>query len=329
MEQCRNARGVLVVLHQVGQAAAVGPQVLLPLVRLGHGEVDDVVGVGGQAGHVAGQRGRSGTQRTPAASRRCRAAASRNRAPATTSLSAARATATGSATWPVAPVMTMVRAVEFDWGHGCAPRGRGRSRCGPVGGGGPPILRREVTGVGSEHAGAPSSGRRGDDAGRPGGHQLVARMPKPQVTPMKPVARVRAPMASCRRSPTMTTRRGVVDAEIGHGGGHDLRLVGREPSGSAPVDGAEVTGQAGVLEDAPGRCGPLGRGDSEAGARPHEPLEKLGHARVDRGSRGCRRRGSGVGRRRRCRRAGRRGVPRPTKESDQGRSDERSAAASA
>ena len=45
--------GPLVVLHEMGQPAAVGGQVVLPVVRLGHREVEDVVGVGGQPAHVA------------------------------------------------------------------------------------------------------------------------------------------------------------------------------------------------------------------------------------------------------------------------------------
>ena len=45
--------GVLVVLHQPGQAAAVGLEVEVPVVGLGHGEVDDVVGVGREAADIA------------------------------------------------------------------------------------------------------------------------------------------------------------------------------------------------------------------------------------------------------------------------------------
>ncbi len=43
-----------VVLHQPGEAPAVGAEVALPVVRLGDGEVDHVVGVLGEPGHVAG-----------------------------------------------------------------------------------------------------------------------------------------------------------------------------------------------------------------------------------------------------------------------------------
>ncbi len=49
-------RGVLVVLHQPGQAPAVGLEVEVPVVGLGHGEVDHVVGIPRQAGHVAGRQ---------------------------------------------------------------------------------------------------------------------------------------------------------------------------------------------------------------------------------------------------------------------------------
>jgi Domain of Unknown Function (DUF1543) len=45
--------GVPVVLHEEGQAAAVGRQVPLPVVRLGHREVEDVLGILGQSAHVA------------------------------------------------------------------------------------------------------------------------------------------------------------------------------------------------------------------------------------------------------------------------------------
>ena len=45
---------VLVVLHQPGQAAAVGLEVAVPVVGLGDGEIDHVVGIGGKPTHVAG-----------------------------------------------------------------------------------------------------------------------------------------------------------------------------------------------------------------------------------------------------------------------------------
>ena len=44
--------GAAVMLHEVGQAAAVGRQVPLPVVGLGDGEMEDVVGVLGQLAHV-------------------------------------------------------------------------------------------------------------------------------------------------------------------------------------------------------------------------------------------------------------------------------------
>ncbi len=129
VEQWRKASRGPVVLHEVGETAAVGPKVLLPLVRLGHGEVDDVVGVG-RADPTRRRRARSmGTQRTPADSSRSRAAASRKRAPATTSLVAARAMATGSATWPVAPVMTMVLPPSSTGAMGALLRELGTGRC--------------------------------------------------------------------------------------------------------------------------------------------------------------------------------------------------------
>ncbi len=44
------------VLHQGGQAAQIGLEVLVPVVRLDHGQVEHVVGVGRQAAHVAGEQ---------------------------------------------------------------------------------------------------------------------------------------------------------------------------------------------------------------------------------------------------------------------------------
>ena len=55
--------GVPVVLHEIGQAAAVGRQVLLPVVRLGHGEVEHVVGVSGQLARRRRPPGRPGRTR--------------------------------------------------------------------------------------------------------------------------------------------------------------------------------------------------------------------------------------------------------------------------
>ena len=108
VEQWRKPVASLVVLHQPGQPAAVGPQVAVPVVGLGHGEVNDVVGVGGKGAHVPGGQvdgdaadpGR--LQPLPGGS------SSLNRAAPTTWLCGARARATGSATWPVTPVTTMV-----------------------------------------------------------------------------------------------------------------------------------------------------------------------------------------------------------------------------
>jgi hypothetical protein len=45
--------GVAVMLHQVGQASAVGRQIPLPVVGLGDGEVKHVLGILGQLAHVA------------------------------------------------------------------------------------------------------------------------------------------------------------------------------------------------------------------------------------------------------------------------------------
>lgn len=48
----QEAAGAVVMLHQVGQAAAIGSQVGLPVVGLGHREVQDVVRVLGQRIHI-------------------------------------------------------------------------------------------------------------------------------------------------------------------------------------------------------------------------------------------------------------------------------------
>ena len=44
--------GALMVFHQGRQSAAVGRQVTVPVVGLGNGEIQDVLGVGRQAGHI-------------------------------------------------------------------------------------------------------------------------------------------------------------------------------------------------------------------------------------------------------------------------------------
>ena len=105
------------VLHEVGQAAAVGRQVASPS-RWSWPRRSAARSRRPRAGRPTSPDTRStGTHSTPAASSSARAAASVKRAAPTTRLSRARAVASGRATCPVTPVTTMVLPVQGVWTH--------------------------------------------------------------------------------------------------------------------------------------------------------------------------------------------------------------------